>query len=136
MEKKLVIDKARLKESSVSVLTLFTSAGTLVCCALPILLVTLGMGAAVASLTSSAPWLVTLSEHKEWVFAISFFMLIVSAWFIYRPGRSCPTDPALARKCARIDVLNRWIYWTAAAVWMIGFFAAFLLWPLTQWLNG
>lgn len=132
----MALDKARLRESSLSVLTLFTSAGTLICCALPILLVTLGMGAAVASLTSSVPWLVALSEHKPWVFALSFVMLAVSAWFIYRPGRSCPADPELARRCARIDAFNRWIYWGSVAVWLIGFFAAFLLWPLTQWLNG
>jgi mercuric ion transport protein len=129
-------DKARLKESSISVITLFASAGTLICCALPILLVTLGMGAAVASLTSSAPWLVGLSRHKEWVFAFSFVLLLVSAWFIYRPGRSCPTDPELARRCAAIDKVNRGIYWGSVLVWMIGFFAAFLLWPLTDWLNG
>lgn len=132
----MAVDKIRLKESSVSILTLFTSAGTLVCCALPILLVTLGMGAAVASLTTSAPWLVTLSEHKAWVFAVSFIMLLLCAWFIYRPGRSCPADAALARTCARVDRINRWIYWFSVAVWLIGFFAAFLLSPLTQWLNA
>lgn len=130
------LDTNRLKESSVSALTLFTSAGTLVCCALPILLVTLGMGAAVASLTSSVPWLVSLSEHKEWVFVVSFFMLLLCAWFIYRPGRACPVDPELARACARMDKLNRWIYWISVTVWLVGFFSAFLLWPLTEWLNG
>lgn len=118
-----------------SVLTLFTSAGTLICCALPVFLVMLGLGTVVASVTSAAPWLVTLSQHKEWVFAASFAMLLLSAGFIYRPGRSCPADPALARACARIDRLNRWIYWGSVTVWLIGFFAAFLLWPLTQWLN-
>lgn len=132
----MALDTNRLKESSLSALTLFTSAGTLVCCALPILLVTLGMGAAVASLTSSAPWLVSLSEHKEWVFAVSFFMLLLCAWFIYRPGRACPADPELARTCARMDKLNRWIYGISVAVWVVGFFSAFILWPLTAWLNG
>lgn len=132
----MAFDKTRLKETSVSTLTLFTSAGTLVCCALPILLVTIGMGAAVASLTSNVPWLVTLSEHKEWVFAVSFLMLLLCAWFIYRPGRSCPAGPELARACARMDRINRWIYWFSVIVWLIGFFSAFLLWPLTEWING
>lgn len=131
-----MLDRARLKESSLSLFTLFASAGTLVCCALPILLVTLGMGAAVASLTSSAPWLVSLSSHKEWVFAFSFLMLLLSGWFIYRPERSCPADPELARRCARVDAANRWVYLGSVAVWGVGFFAAFLLWPLTEWLNG
>jgi hypothetical protein len=53
----------------------FYLGGTLLCCVLPVLLVSLGLGTAVASLTSSAPWLVELSRHKEWIFAASFLML-------------------------------------------------------------
>lgn len=123
------------REIGVTWLALFTSAGTLVCCALPILLVSLGLGTAVASLTSSAPWLVELSRHKEWIFAGSFLMLLVSGWFISRPGRSCPTDPKLARACARINALNRWIFRGSITIWIAGFFAAFLLLPLSEWVN-
>ena len=42
----------------VSYLSLFTSFGTLLCCALPSLLVLFGLGATVASFLSSLPWLV------------------------------------------------------------------------------
>lgn len=48
-------------------LTLLTSGTTLVCCALPIALVTLGFGATVAALTSALPVLVTLSGYKTWL---------------------------------------------------------------------
>jgi mercuric ion transport protein len=51
-------------------LSLFTSFGTLLCCALPSILVLVGLGATVASVLSSVPWLVTISRHKDWVFAI------------------------------------------------------------------
>lgn len=46
------------------------SLGTLLCCALPALLVLLGLGAAVASVLSSLPWLVTLSRRNAWVLAV------------------------------------------------------------------
>src|ERR1700736_2365718 len=51
-----------------SYLSLFASFGTWLCCALPSLLVLLGLGATVASFLSAVPWLVTLSHHKNWVF--------------------------------------------------------------------
>ena len=51
-----------------SYISLFTSFGTLLCCALPSLLVLLGLGATVASFLSAVPWLVVLSRHKTWVF--------------------------------------------------------------------
>ena len=48
-----------------SAVSLFASSSTLVCCALPALLVAVGAGAALSSLVSAVPQLVWLSEHKE-----------------------------------------------------------------------
>jgi len=123
--------KQRLNEGAVTVLTLLTSTGTLVCCALPIMLVTLGLGSAVVGLTGALPWLVPLSRHKGWVFAVSALLLAIGGWVMYRPGRTCPTDPELGRLCGRLDWWNRRIYWASVAIWGIGFFAAYLLLPLT-----
>ncbi|WP_354671206.1 hypothetical protein [Thiohalobacter sp. IOR34] len=127
------MEAAQVKEGGLTWFTLFASAGTLVCCALPIILVTLGLGAAVASLTSAFPLLIILSQHKIWVFAFSGLMLGMSAWLMYRPGRACPMDPALGRACTRAQVWNRRIFWTSVAIWSIGFFAAYLALPLRIW---
>jgi mercuric ion transport protein len=118
------------------VLALFASTGTLVCCALPILLVTLGAGATVAAFTSSFPFVVALSENKLWVFLGSGVLLAGAAWLNWRPGRSCPPDPALGALCETSLRWNRRILLTTAAVWSVGFFAAFLLYPLVRWWDG
>lgn len=114
----------------ISWLTLFTSTSTLLCCALPIILVTLGMGAAVASLTSAFPFLIFLSLHKIWMFAFSGFMLLISGWFIYRPVKSCPMDPEFARLCEHSKRWNKGIFRVSLAIWAVGFFAAFIALPL------
>lgn len=119
-----------LKLTGLSWLTLFASSGTLICCALPIILVTLGMGATVAALTSNFPLLVTIALHKTWVFAGSGALLLVSGWLMYRPGRACPTDPELGQLCNQTQVWNRRIFWSSVALWGIGFFAAYLALPL------
>ncbi len=111
-------------------ISLFASVSTLLCCALPIALVALGMGAAVAALTSSAPVLIVLSTYKGYVFALSALTLSAAAWLAYRAGRSCPTDPAEAALCRRATHWNRRTLWVAAAVWCLGFFAAYLALPL------
>jgi len=129
-------DSAVLKETGLSWLSLFAAGGTLVCCALPIILVTLGLGATVAALTSSFPLLVLIAQHKIWVFAGSAALLMLSGWLTFRSARSCPTDPELARSCIRARVWNRRIFWTAAMLWSIGFVAAYLALPMRIWLDG
>ena len=122
--------KGIVRRQGFSWLTLFASSGTLVCCALPIILVTLGMGATVAALTSALPFLIVLSAHKIWVFIISGIMLVLSAWFIYRPGQHCPSESLQAELCQRSRKWNKRIYWFSVLVWGIGFFAAFVALPL------
>src|SRR5215467_7039533 len=89
--------------------SLFTSLETLLCCALPSLLVFLGLGATVASIVSTAPWLITLSRHKNWTFTIAG--VLIAANFVYRlgiapklqaSGESCPVGEGSA-----CDTANR-----------------------------
>lgn len=116
-------------------LSLFASAGTLVCCALPIVLVSLGFGAAVAATTSALPLLITLSQHKTWVFAGSALLLALNAALLRSATARCPADPALATRCRRADAWNRRVFIIALGVWMVGFFAAYLALPLARWLE-
>ncbi|MDB4363516.1 hypothetical protein N9Z31_05115, partial [Pseudomonadales bacterium] len=92
------------KPRSWSWLLLFTTSGTLLCCAMPITLVTLGLGATVATMASSAPWLITLSQFKGWMFLASGLLIALAAWVVHRSGRSCPVDTELAAACERADV--------------------------------
>ena len=52
------------RSAVLSYFSLFSSLSTLLCCALPSLLVLFGLGASVASTLSFLPWLVALSRHK------------------------------------------------------------------------
>jgi mercuric ion transport protein len=72
---------ARVRSGVMSYMSLFTSVGTLLCCALPSLLVLFGLGATVASVLSVAPWLVTMSQHKHWVFVVAG--LLITGNFVY-----------------------------------------------------
>src|SRR5215468_5011067 len=90
-----------------SYLSLFTSVGTLLCCALPSLLVLAGLGATVASTLSSLPWLVVLSRHKSLTFAASGLLIgasfVYTYWFAPRLRvRSCsPEDPGACEEASR-----------------------------------
>jgi len=111
-------------------ITLFVASGTLLCCALPILLVTLGFGAVVASFNYNIPGLIFLAENKIWTLTISALILMVLAWVIWRPNQHCPTVPALAALCKKSKIWNKRIFWISSMIWFIGFFTSFLLLPL------
>ena len=123
-----------------SYFSLFTSLSTLVCCALPSLLVLLGLGATVASMLSFLPWLVTLSHHKSWVFGISaalitlsFVQMYVIAPRLKMQAEVCPPDdPA----CTRATRMGRVVLWVAAVIYLIGFFTAYLLGPILARVDG
>jgi hypothetical protein len=108
-------------------LSLFASTSTLLCCALPALLVTLGLGASLAGFVSAAPWLVALSKYKVWLFMGSGVLLAGAGWLTWR-ARSlpCPVDPAAARACQRLRAVSAWMVGISALVWAVGFFFAFL----------
>lgn len=136
MENQILRNKLENSETRLTWLALFTTTGTIVCCALPITLVALGTGATMASLVSNVPFLVTLSQHKTLVFTVSGSLLGLSGWLLYRTGRTCPTDPKLAELCLRTEKWNRRIYWFSITLWGVGFIAAFLALPLQIWFDG
>jgi hypothetical protein len=129
------VNRSELKEKSITVFTLLTTTGTLLCCALPIIFVTLGMGATVVAMTSIFPFLITLTQHKIWIFLFSGVMLVVSGWLMFRPSRICPVDKGLAQACNNAHKWNKRIYWSSVGIWSIGFFAAYLLLPIRIWLD-
>ncbi len=116
-----------VKTKHISLLTLFSSGGTLICCALPALLVSLGAGAVMASLVSSVPQIVWFSEHKLGVFIFAGVMLAISGLLQWQ-ARSlpCSSDKLLAELCNKTRVNSLRIYVFSVCVFLIGGFMAFI----------
>lgn len=111
-----------------SLLSVFTSSGTLVCCALPALLVSLGAGATLAGLVSRFPQLVWLSEQKAGVFTLAGLMLILAGVLQWRARfLPCPADARLAAACLRTRRVSAWIYGFSLVAYATGAGFAFLL---------
>jgi hypothetical protein len=110
------------------ILTVLSSFTTLLCCALPALLVSLGAGAVLASLVTAVPQLVWISEHKTPLFAFAGVMLLLSGIYSYRQRNApCPTDPLQAKSCLRLRRISARVFYLSLLVYAIGFFFAFLI---------
>ena len=107
--------------------SLFTSTGTLICCALPALLVTLGAGAALSTLVAYVPGLVWISEYKELVFGLAGLMLVASGWLQWRARFApCPLDPTLRDACLRTRKISQRVYGASVAIYAVGGWFAFV----------
>lgn len=116
--------------------SLFGSFSTLICCALPSVLVLLGMGTAVASMLSAAPWLVSFSRHKVWTFSIAGALIACSFVMTYviaprlRKGEACDADDGTT--CGEVSKMSRVLLWASALIYAGGFFVAYLLGPILE----
>jgi len=110
-----------------SVLSLFASSSTLVCCALPALLVAIGAGAALSSLVSVFPQVVWLSEHKEGLFVFTGLAMAASGFLQWQNRTApCPTDPSLRNACLKTRKTSFRLYGFSLLVYLVGGWFAFV----------
>jgi len=118
---------------------LFTSVGTLLCCALPSLLVLAGLGASVVSALSALPWLVILSRHKQWTFGVSGNLIALSILNMYYIAPRLKANACTSENpsgCADASKFSKMLLWVSAVVYAIGFFSAYLLGPILTKLDN
>ena len=124
--KGLIVLNNLYKQTVFPVLSLFTSIGKLLCCALPALLVTLGMGAALAGFISVAPWITVISKYKIFIFVGAGILLILSSYFLWiNRNAPCPTDAKQAKACALLRKFSLYTIIISIVIYIIGFFFAF-----------
>lgn len=118
-----------LRQSALSAwLSLLASSGTLVCCAIPALLVMLGAGAALAGFVAAVPQIVWLSEHKAWVFGIATVLMLAGGVLQWRNRHApCPIDPALRQACLRTRRWSLRLYLLSVSLLAVAALFAFVL---------
>ncbi len=99
------------------------------CCALPITLVALGAGGAVASLASSAPWLIALSQYKGWTFSATAAVQAY-AWWRFRNASECGIEDA-----RRLRWQQRMLVGSTGLL-AVSLVAAYAALPLSEWLSA
>ena len=127
-----LIQNETRRSALLSYFSLFTSLGTLLCCALPSLLVLFGLGASVVSMLSFLPWLVTLSRHKQWTFAVAGLLIALGFVNLYISGprlkaKTCDSGDSACDDASRASEI---VLWVSAAIYAVGFFVAYVLGPI------
>ncbi len=104
---------------SVNFISLIASSSTLICCALPAVLVSLGAGASFASLIATFPFLITLSEFKIYISLFALLMILIAGYSTYRVKRlPCPSDPELGKICLQTRQRSQYVYYFSLCLFL------------------
>ena len=125
-----------MRPKLLSVLTLFTSSGTLICCVLPMVIATIAGGASVGTLLTLFPWLIPLSMHKGWIFMFSGTLIAISGYLTFRKSREVACDTNSGEEaCDITGRFNKRMFYLSSFIFLIGGFVSYLLAPLMNLFN-
>lgn len=125
-----------MKEKILRFLAVFTSTGTLLCCALPAALAALAGGAAISAYVATFPWVIPLSRHKGWIFLAAGALILVSGVFTLRPHGKLSCAVTGGKGCEEAGVFSKWAFWIAASIFVVGTFMTYGIVPLLEWLEA
>ena len=113
-------------KKAIAFISLFTSLGTLFCCALPALFVLLGAGATFASLTNTFPQLIWIATHKHMVFILAgvFLFLGIVLPKLYPPPVVCDLD---GNPCEATRTWSQPILYGSLGLYSIGALFAYII---------
>lgn len=120
-----------MKDKALSVFTLFTSSGTLLCCVLPAVVASIAGGAAVSSMLAAFPLLIPLSMYKEWIFAVAAILIAINGYMVFKPNKevACDVDKGEVG-CDITGQFNKRMFYISASILALGAFFAYALVPI------
>ena len=88
-----------------------------------------------SSVLAKIPWLVTLSQHKRWVFIVAGSMILGDFVYIYGiapklQARAIVCDSEDPAACQTASRFSRIALWCSAILYAIGWFTAYALGPI------
>ena len=127
---------SKLKQSVVSFLALFTSTGTLICCALPAAVAAIAGGAAVGALISMCPWLIPLSQYKEILFVVAGIFIAGNGILTLSPKGQLACAITGAGGCEVASTFQKSMFWLSVSIYLVGAFFAYGIIPVLRFFGG
>ena len=112
----------------VNFFALISSSSTLLCCALPAILVSMGAGAVFANIISVFPALTVISRFKVEITIMTFIILVAVGVLHSKTAKMpCPADPSLGRACLKSRKRSRIVYYLSCIVFITASIFTFIV---------
>ena len=118
----------RIITKVITFLSLFGSLSTLLCCALPVTLVSIGMGATFASISSMFPQIYWITAKKDFLFILTGVLLVISFFLMKKTqNEPCPIDKNQAEVCKNAKNYSKKIFWMTVCIYIIGLLFSYII---------
>ena len=125
-----------MKSQFVNFLAVFTSMGTLLCCALPAALAAVAGGAAVGTLITTFPWLITVSHYNGWIFLVAGSLIVFSGFLTLRPQGKLACSITGGKGCEVAGRFTKSMFWISVGIYGVGAFFSYALVPILRLLEA
>ena len=117
-----------IESPMVNFFALLSSSSTLLCCALPAILVSMGAGAVFANVISVFPALTVASRFKVEITVITLIILVAVGVLHSKTAKMpCPADPGLGRACLQSRKRSRIVYYLSCIIFCIASIFTFII---------
>ena len=112
----------------VNFFALLSSSSTLLCCALPAILVSMGAGAVFANIISVFPALTVISRFKVEITLMTLIILVAVGVLHSKTAKMpCPADPSLGRACLESRKRSRIVYYLSCIIFAMASIFTFIV---------
>ena len=129
------VDQRSWVSKTAGLLAVFTSTGTLLCCALPAAIAAVAGGVAVGAFITVFPWLIPLSHYKGWIFGVALILIVFSGILTFRPHGKLACSLTGGEGCEIAGRFSKTMFWISTALYSVGFFFAYAIVPILRFLE-
>lgn len=109
-----------------NLILLILNGGVMLCCVIPAILVSLGLGSTLATFLNHYPIFIKISEYKNYIFIFVFLILIINGFILYtNKNRSCDIN-SLEQECTEVKSVSLILYYLSIVIYLISLFLSYI----------
>lgn len=108
-----------------NLILLISNGGVMLCCVIPALLVSLGLGSTLATFLSDYPIFVKVTKYKDFLFLFAFVTLIINAIIIKKNKNKMCDINNLEKECSEVKTVSEKLYYFSLFIFIISLYLSY-----------
>ena len=104
---------------------LIANGGVMLCCVLPAILVSLGLGSTLVTFLDNYPIFIEITKHKAYIFIGVFILLVINGVLIYRSQNQVCEIDEISKECDEVKSASKGIYIFSVIVYFISLYLSY-----------